>query len=438
MMHAVKSGRRCRRCSDPIQWSHVRLVGSRTFCSESCAIIWLSEEAGRAAWQRAVLEMDRRARGPRHRAKVALGRREAVLAQRRLDRRLQAGPRAEWLPWVWIPARGPALALVLVLLLWGAVGAFAPAPPAPAAPETAALTPGPSAPAEHLAPAGRPAAQGEPAAAPPAASPTPTPRPAGRPLPSVPAPPPVESSVTSADILRGSTTAREIAFTFDGGDAANVAGEILDILWARRIQTTLFLTGQFIRLYPDLVRRMVAEGHEIGNHTDSHPRLTTYAETRRQQTRPGVTREFVTTQLRRAEQAFHALTGQPMAPFWRAPYGEHNAEIRAWAAEAGYRHIAWTRGAGTAEDLDTRDWVADRSSRIYRTREEIAARIIDFGKGRPEGLNGGIVLMHLATHRKTDRPHEGLPELLKTLQAQGYRLVTISELLGHAEAPPKE
>jgi peptidoglycan/xylan/chitin deacetylase (PgdA/CDA1 family) len=195
----------------------------------------------------------------------------------------------------------------------------------------------------------------------------------------------------------------------------------------------MFLTGQFIRMFPDVVRRMVAEGHEIGSHLDTHPRLTTYARNRRHQTLPGVTREFVTAQLHAAEASFRALTGRPMAPYWRAPYGEHNAEIRAWAAEAGYRHISWTRGAGTAEDLDTRDWVADRSSRIYRSRDEIAARILEFGQERREGLNGGIVLMHLGTRRQTDRPHEGLPHLLKTLQNQGYRVVTVSELLDAVE-----
>ena len=73
--------------------------------------------------------------------------------------------------------------------------------------------------------------------------------------------------------------------------------------------------------------------------------------------------------------------------------------------------------------------MADRSSRIYRSREEIATRILEFGHGRPEGINGGIILMHLASNRKADRPHEGLPQLLRTLQSQGYRIATISELL---------
>lgn len=238
--------------------------------------------------------------------------------------------------------------------------------------------------------------------------------------------------MVAEDFSRGNTAIREIAFTFDGHDAANVTEEILDMLRARGVGVTMFLGGQFIRLFPDLVRRMVADGHEVANHLDTHPHLTTYARNHRHDTLPGLSRGFLIAELRRAEASFRALTDRPMAPYWRAPYGEQNAELRAWAAEAGYRHIAWTRGAGTAEDLDTRDWVADTSSRIYRSREEIAARILEFGRDRPGGLNGGIVLMHLSTQRQTDRPHESLPYVLKALQSQGYRLVTISELLEHA------
>jgi peptidoglycan/xylan/chitin deacetylase (PgdA/CDA1 family) len=249
--------------------------------------------------------------------------------------------------------------------------------------------------------------------------------------------PPASAPPTRADdVTRGNPGIREVAFTFDGDDQANVAREILDMLRTRDVRATVFLTGQFIWLFPDVVRRMQAEGHEIANHLDTHPRLTTYAQNRRHVTLPGVTREFVIGELRRAEASLRVLTGQSMAPYWRAPYGEHNAEIRAWAADAGYRHISWTRAAGGGEDLDTRDWVADRSSRIYRTREEIATRILEFGRGQPGALNGGIILMHLATHREIDRPHESLPHILQSLQDQGYRLVTISELLAHGGPRP--
>ena len=416
-MPTHEPGRHCKRCGEIIRWNAARFIGLRPFCSEPCAILWLSDEASRTAWDRAALEMDRRSHNLRHRVRLLRAFWGASVAQRRLDRRLAAGPCAEDLPWIWLPSPRGVAALLLVLIAWAAAGG-----PAPETRAMIPLAPSPAPPAIVVV------APPEPAPPPPRAVVPPSQPPAERPAPTRPRPLP---RVEADDITRGDLTVREVAFTFDGGDEANVAGEILDILWARRIQTTIFLTGQFIRVYPALVRRMVDEGHEVGNHTDAHPHLTTYEKNHHQQTLPNVTREFLVGQLRRAEESVRRLTGRAMAPYWRAPYGEHNAEIRAWAAEAGYRHISWTRGAGTAEDLDTRDWVADRSSRIYRSREEIATRILEFGRGRPEGLNGGVVLMHLASHRKTDRPHEGLPQLLRTLQGQGYRIVTVSELLDH-------
>ncbi|MFI5338648.1 MAG: polysaccharide deacetylase family protein, partial [Candidatus Methylomirabilales bacterium] len=157
----------------------------------------------------------------------------------------------------------------------------------------------------------------------------------------VPAPSPVVPvtqpilPLSVEDLTRGSRSMPEIAFTFDGHDGANAAGEILDILQARGVRVTLFLGGRFIRKFPDLVRRMVAEGHEIASRLDTHRHLTAYAQNRRQETLPGVTREVVISELRRAEASFRAVTGRPLAPYWRAPYGEHNAEIRAWAAGEG-------------------------------------------------------------------------------------------------------
>ncbi len=271
----------------------------------------------------------------------------------------------------------------------------------------------------------------------------PAPAPPPTPGVSVPVPPsgPRPPRPLAQDFTRGNRSVREVALTFDGHDLANVADEILEILKDAHVRVTMFLGGQFIRRHPEIVRRMLADGHQIGNHLDTHPHLTSYAENGRHATRPGVTREAVTTELTRAEASFGALTGRAMAPYWRAPYGEHNAEIRTWAGEAGYRHVGWTRGGGRAEDLDTRDWVADRGSHLYRTRAEVASRLLGFGQRTSEGMNGGIVLMHLGSLRTADRPHEELPHVLQSLQAQGYRLVTVSTLLEHsapryADLPP--
>jgi peptidoglycan/xylan/chitin deacetylase (PgdA/CDA1 family) len=243
--------------------------------------------------------------------------------------------------------------------------------------------------------------------------------------PAIPQPAPL---LLETDLSRGLTSERKISLTFDGGAEANATEEILDTLKSSGVRTTIFLTGQYLSRHPDLVRRMVRDGHEIGNHTFSHPRLTSFADNGRHETLPGVTKEFLQSELRQAARLFQEVTGTPMSPYWRAPYGEHNSEIRTWAAEIGYLHVGWTREAGAGENLDTRDWVADPHSPIYHRPEEVRERILNFGKGRPVRANGGIVLLHLGTQRKEDRVHRELPAIIHGLRKQGYDLVPVSEL----------
>ncbi len=229
------------------------------------------------------------------------------------------------------------------------------------------------------------------------------------------------------NLARGPMRDRMIALTFDGGAEANTTEEILDALKSLGVKATMFLTGGYIVRYPDLVRRMVREGHEIGNHTFSHPHLTTYALDRRQDTLAGITKGFVQSELHQAARTFEEITGVPMSPYWRAPYGEHNPEIRRWAAEIGYLHVEWTRDLAAGENLDSRDWVADPHSPLYHRAEEVRDRILNFGKGSTAQANGGIILLHLGTRRRQDRIHGELPAIVDGLRAQGYRLVPISE-----------
>jgi peptidoglycan/xylan/chitin deacetylase (PgdA/CDA1 family) len=227
------------------------------------------------------------------------------------------------------------------------------------------------------------------------------------------------------DISRGDLSRREIALTFDGGRWANAAPEILHTLRERGISSTFFLTGEFIRNYPDLVRQMVADGHEVANHTFHHPHLTSFALNDRQNLLNGVDREFLWQELQRTEEVFSEVTGRRMAPFWRAPYGEQNPTLRRWAKEAGYQHVSWTSDLERKKTLDSLDWVADPSLRIYCSAEEVRDRILGYG----EGANGGIVLMHLSTARTHDRVHERLGEIIDGLRGNGYRLVKVSEML---------
>ena len=83
-----------------------------------------------------------------------------------------------------------------------------------------------------------------------------------------------------SDITRAATEEFAVSVTFDGGYDADEAGAVLDALKERGIRTTFFLTGIFIKRHPDIVRRIVSDGHEVGNHTMNHPHLTDYADTR--------------------------------------------------------------------------------------------------------------------------------------------------------------
>lgn len=232
---------------------------------------------------------------------------------------------------------------------------------------------------------------------------------------------------------RGSTKEPLIALTFDGGSDASQADNILRILKENEVRATFFLTGSFIRRYPEIAQSLKAGGHEVGNHTFSHPHLTTFESNMRHDTIDSVTREEVHSELSRADSMFQVAAGVPFDRYWRAPYGEQNGEIRTWAAELGYRHIGWTRGSANGENMDTRDWVSDENSDLYMTAEEIRDMLLNFGENDPNGANGSIVLMHLGSTRTGDFLYEELPGIIAGFRDKGYRLCTISELLAAAK-----
>jgi len=255
---------------------------------------------------------------------------------------------------------------------------------------------------------------------------TPTQTPSSRRSPATRKPPRRPRPKNAPPILHIVTDGgRRIALTFDGGASANRTSELLDLLQELNIRATLFLTGEFIEKQPVLVRRAVLAGHEIGNHTYSHPHLTSYATNHRQELLPEITREYLADQLHRTESLFERVTGHEMAPLWRAPFGEENAILRAWALEEGYLHVRWSYLKG--KSLDTLDWVDDEHSPLYRNSREIVDRLLRFPH-----LEGGIILMHLATDRK-EPPWEHLPEFVRALRKRNLQIVRISQLL---EASP--
>jgi len=218
------------------------------------------------------------------------------------------------------------------------------------------------------------------------------------------------------NLTRGPGGHKRLLLSFDGGSTSEVAADVLDTLKARGVHTTIFLTGAFIQRYPGLVKRMAAEGHELGNHTMNHPHFA-----------PGMkrdpkwTRDRVQRELLEADAALVRLLGRPMDPFWRAPYGEHTPEIRRWAEEIGYRHVGWSEGA------DTLDWATPKERHLYRSGGAILQRLQRRLDRDGDGL---IVLMHLGSERvEGDRPSAGLGTFMDRARSQGWAFVTASAYL---------
>ncbi len=216
---------------------------------------------------------------------------------------------------------------------------------------------------------------------------------------------------------------RRMVLSFDGGSSNESAVEILDTLQARGVRTTIFLTGAFIQKFPELVRRMAREGHDLGNHTMNHPHFA-----------PGMkrdarwTKERFQNELLSADRALVQVLGRPMDPYWRAPYGEQTKELREWAEEIGFRHVGWSEGA------DALDWATPNEKRIYRSGDAVLERLhARLSKRDADGL---IVLMHLGSGRQeTDRPSKNLGAFMDRAQKEGWHFVKVGDYLQELHKP---
>ncbi len=220
------------------------------------------------------------------------------------------------------------------------------------------------------------------------------------------------------------------ALTFDAHVEAAGAAELLALLRARRVRATVFVTGRFAETFPELVRQAAADGHEIGNHTFTHPHLTTWAEDHRHTTRPEITRARLHDELLRTASAIERAVGRPPSRFWRSPYGEHNASIRAWAAELGLVHVDWTHA--DHDSLDALDWVEEPGTRRYLGPEAMARRILNFEARTGVALAGSIVLMHLGASRRDLPLLEALPIVLDETDRRGLRPRPVGDLLARS------
>ena len=206
--------------------------------------------------------------------------------------------------------------------------------------------------------------------------------------------------ISPAILYRVPTTARAVAFTFDDGPNPVYTPQLLDIFRHARGKATFFVIGQHIDAHPATVAAVHTAGHELGNHTFTHPRLT-------QLTPAALRAELIQT-----DEQIQALTGAPVHTF-RPPFLDMNDEVLALAAELGY----WSIGA---VNLETRDWEQPGVDHILeQTRAYIGS--------------GSILLFHDGFGDRS-QSIEAVRMLVAELAAQDYAFVTVSELLALASA----
>jgi peptidoglycan/xylan/chitin deacetylase (PgdA/CDA1 family) len=217
---------------------------------------------------------------------------------------------------------------------------------------------------------------------------TPTPEVTVTPAPATPVPETLEKITYSS----AAVDEPYIAMTFDDGPHGTLTPELLDVLRQRGVKATFFVVGQLVQEYPQIMQRMAAEGHEIANHSWSHPRFT------------GLSDSAVRSQLARTATAIQGTTGmQPV--LMRPPYGALTQRQRRWIHdEFGYKTIMWS--------VDPLDWKKPGPSVVTQ-------RIVS------GAAPGAIILAH-DIHPQTVR---AMPETLDQLRARGFKFVTVSELL---------
>lgn len=182
-----------------------------------------------------------------------------------------------------------------------------------------------------------------------------------------------------------------IALTFDDGPKPVFTEEILNVLKQHDAKATFFFTGKMAERFPELVQAVDRAGNEIGNHTYDHVNLTRLPS------------EALYTQLTNTKQIIRNLTGKPTR-FFRPPGGDVTESIVAQAQNWGYQTAMWTINAD-----DTR----------VEDPEVIVRWVVNRAK------DGAVILMHNGSQAGLD----ALPRILEILQAQGYRFVTLSEIL---------
>lgn len=193
----------------------------------------------------------------------------------------------------------------------------------------------------------------------------------------------------------GNQQEKKVYLTFDCGYESGCTEHILDVLKAHEIPAAFFVVGNYLETEPELIRRMVEEGHIVGNHTWNHPNMSEISD-----------KAAFETQLRKVSDAYREITGEDMPMYYRPPQGIYSQENLKMAQELGYKTVFWS--------LAYVDWKQDQQPDRKDAMEKLTSRI----------HNGAVILLH----NTSETNNEILDEQLTCWENMGYTFGTLDEL----------
>jgi peptidoglycan-N-acetylmuramic acid deacetylase len=188
-------------------------------------------------------------------------------------------------------------------------------------------------------------------------------------------------------IFIGDVSQKHIYLTFDEGYENGYTPKILDVLKENDVKAIFFVTGPYIEKNPDLIKRMLQEGHKVGNHTINHPSL------------PGVGYEKFEKEIRGLEEKFIELYGEGFE-YMRPPMGEYSERVLAAAKQLGYKTVFWS----FAYD----DWYTDKIRGAEYAYDKVMSNL----------HNGAVLLLHAVSKDNA----EALDSIIKGIRAEGYEI----------------
>ena len=193
------------------------------------------------------------------------------------------------------------------------------------------------------------------------------------------------------EVIHGQPERKCVCLTFDAESSGDVTALVLNILEAKNANATFFVTGGFPGNYPEAIKGIANEGHEIANHSMTHAQFTRISASR------------ISWELSSTDSAVQQATGFSTKPYFRFPYGDRNSSLVRLVNSLGYLSIYWT--------IDPQEWRSGKSP------SAVASHIVS------KAEDGAIILMH-------DRANtvHALPVAIDGLRTRGFEIVTLSEV----------